>query len=81
MKIWWPWIISNENLWERTCQININMEIRKRKFGWIGHNSVGIIVSLARWLCNGIRRYKRKCKAKKFTATNYTERMWEEQLE
>jgi hypothetical protein len=26
-------------------------------------------------------RYKRKGKAKKFMATNYTERMWEAQLE
>jgi hypothetical protein len=30
-------VISNENLWEMTGQININKEIRKRKFGWIGH--------------------------------------------
>jgi hypothetical protein len=37
MKIWWPRVISNEKLWEMTGQININKEIRKRKFGWIGH--------------------------------------------
>jgi hypothetical protein len=37
MMIWWPRVISNENLWEMTGQININKEIRKRKFGWIGH--------------------------------------------
>jgi ribosomal 50S subunit-associated protein YjgA (DUF615 family) len=30
-------VISNEKLWEMTGQININKEIRKRKFGWIGH--------------------------------------------
>jgi hypothetical protein len=29
--------ISNEKLWEMTGQININKEIRQRKFGWIGH--------------------------------------------
>jgi hypothetical protein len=34
MKIWWSRVISNENLWEMTGQININKEIRKRKFGW-----------------------------------------------
>jgi hypothetical protein len=34
MKIWWPRVISNEKLWEMTGQININKEIRKRKFGW-----------------------------------------------
>jgi hypothetical protein len=37
MKIWWPRVVSNEKLWEMTCQININKEIRKRKFVWIGH--------------------------------------------
>jgi hypothetical protein len=36
-KIWWPRDISNEKLWEMTGQININKEIRKWKFGWIGH--------------------------------------------
>jgi hypothetical protein len=38
MKIWWPWVISNEKLWEMTSQININKEIRKLKFGWIAHS-------------------------------------------
>jgi hypothetical protein len=37
MKIWWPRVISNEKLWEMTSQININKEIRKHKFSWIGH--------------------------------------------
>jgi hypothetical protein len=37
MKIWCPRVISNEKLLEMTGQININKEIRKRKFGWIGH--------------------------------------------
>jgi hypothetical protein len=37
MKIWWPRVISNEKLWEITGQINIYKEIRKRRFGWIGH--------------------------------------------
>jgi hypothetical protein len=37
MKIWWPRVISNEKLLEMTGQKHINKEIRKRKFGWIGH--------------------------------------------
>jgi hypothetical protein len=37
VKIWWLRVISNEKLWEMTGQININKEIRQRKFGWIGH--------------------------------------------
>jgi hypothetical protein len=51
MKIWWPRVTSNEKLWEMTGRININMEIRKRKFGW-----TGLIVSLARQLCSGMHR-------------------------
>jgi hypothetical protein len=37
MKIWWPRVISHGKPREMTGQININKEIRKRKFGWIGH--------------------------------------------
>jgi hypothetical protein len=37
MKIWWPRVVANEKLWEMTGQININKEIGKHKFGWIGH--------------------------------------------
>jgi len=35
--IWWPNIISNKELWKVTGREDINLEIRKRKFGWIGH--------------------------------------------
>jgi hypothetical protein len=37
VKIWWPRVISNEKLREMTGQINLNKEIRKRIFVWIGH--------------------------------------------
>jgi len=37
LRIWWPNIISNKDLWEVTGQEDINVEIRKRKFRWIGH--------------------------------------------
>jgi len=37
LRIWWPNIISNEDLWKVTGQENIHLEIRKRKFRWIGH--------------------------------------------
>ena len=30
-------IISNKDLWKATGQEDINLEIRKRKFRWIGH--------------------------------------------
>jgi hypothetical protein len=36
LRIWWPKIISNKDLWRATGQEDINLEIRKRKFRWIG---------------------------------------------
>jgi hypothetical protein len=29
--------LSDKNLWKVTGQEDVNLEIRKRKFGWIGH--------------------------------------------
>ena len=37
LRIWWPKIISNKDLWKVTRHEDINVEIRKRKFRWIGH--------------------------------------------
>ena len=37
LRIWWPNIISNKDLWRVTDQEGINLGIRKRKFRWIGH--------------------------------------------
>jgi hypothetical protein len=37
LRIWWPNIIYNKDLWKVTGQEDINLEIRKRKFRWIGH--------------------------------------------
>ena len=33
----WPEMIPNEELWERTGQEQIITEIKRRKWGWIGH--------------------------------------------
>ena len=33
----WPMTVSNEQLWNRTGQVPIAADIRKRKWGWIGH--------------------------------------------
>jgi hypothetical protein len=35
LRIWWPKIISNKELWETTWQIPVSSEIKMRK--WIGH--------------------------------------------
>jgi hypothetical protein len=37
LRIWWPKIISSKDLWRAMGQEDINLEIRKRKFRWIGH--------------------------------------------
>jgi len=37
LRIWWPNVISNKDLWRVTGQEDINLEIRKRKLRWIGH--------------------------------------------
>jgi len=44
--IWWPNIIYNKDLWKVTGQEDINIEICKRKFRWMGHTlrkEVGVI--------------------------------------
>jgi hypothetical protein len=35
-RIWWPKILSNKELGKATGQEDINLEIRKKKFVWIG---------------------------------------------
>jgi hypothetical protein len=37
LRIWWPKILSNEYLWKLLESGDINLEIRRRKFRWIGH--------------------------------------------
>ena len=37
LQIRWPEMTPNEELWERTGQEQIITEIKRRKWGWIGH--------------------------------------------
>ena len=37
LNIRWPEVVSNVQLWDKTKQTPIETEIRKRKWGWIGH--------------------------------------------
>nr|KAG5686806.1 hypothetical protein BaRGS_013126 [Batillaria attramentaria] len=37
LNIKYPLVITNQDLWERTRQVPIEQEIKKRKWGWIGH--------------------------------------------
>ena len=59
----WPEKISNTDLWERTNQIPIEQEIRKRKWRWIGHTLRKPVNSITRqalqWNPQGKRRVGR----------------------
>ncbi|XP_054282434.1 uncharacterized protein LOC128999782 [Macrosteles quadrilineatus] len=37
LRVWWPEFISNEDLWARTDQEHIAIQINRRKWRWIGH--------------------------------------------
>ena len=37
LSIRWPEVISNKDLWDKTKQSSIEQEIKRRKWGWIGH--------------------------------------------
>jgi endonuclease/exonuclease/phosphatase family metal-dependent hydrolase len=36
-RIFWPRKMRNERLWQLANMKEVNMQVRKRKFGWIGH--------------------------------------------
>ena len=37
LRIFWPDQITNNELWKRTKQPKMDLQIRKRKWGWLGH--------------------------------------------
>ena len=37
LNIHWPEVISSEELWRRTEEIEMSMQIKRRKWKWIGH--------------------------------------------
>jgi len=37
LNIHWPEVISNDELWRRTEEIEMSMQIKRRKWKWIGH--------------------------------------------
>ena len=37
LRIFWPDQITNKELWKRTKPPRIDLQIRKRKWGWLGH--------------------------------------------
>jgi hypothetical protein len=37
LNIHWPEVISNEDLWRRTEETEMSMQIKRQKWNWIGH--------------------------------------------
>ena len=37
LNIHWPEVISNEELWRRTAETEISIQIKRQKWNWIGH--------------------------------------------
>ena len=60
LQIRWPDTISNNNLWQRTSQLPVEDEIKKRRWGWIGHTlrkpRTNITRQALRWNPQGKRR-------------------------
>ena len=48
LRIFWPDQLTNNELWKRTKQPRIDMQIRKRKWGWLGHTLRGPIDDITR---------------------------------
>ncbi|XP_073695611.1 uncharacterized protein [Garra rufa] len=56
----WPDTISNIDLWRKTCQLPIETEIWKRRWGWIGHTLRKPATSITRWALRWNPQGKRK---------------------
>jgi hypothetical protein len=82
LRIWWPNIISNKNLWKVTGQEDINLEIRKRKFGWIGHTlrkeDGGIPKAALLWNPQGNRKRERPRNSWRRSVIKEESRNWNE---
>ena len=37
LNIFWPKAISNQMLWKRTGEVTVEVEIMRRRWGWLGH--------------------------------------------
>ena len=67
MGIWWPRRILNEDLWQCTKQERVEVTIRRRKWGWIGHTlrkpATNIIRQSLEWKPQGSRKRGRPKKS------------------
>ena len=65
--VWWPEITSNERLWQRTCQMPVEQEIRQRRWRWIGHTLRKLVDSITRQALTWNQEGKRKIGRRKNT--------------
>jgi hypothetical protein len=82
LRIWWPRSISSKDLWKATGQEDVNLEIRKRKFGWIAHTlrkDDGEIPKTAlQWNPQGSRKRGRPKKSWRRSVIKEAGRSWSE---
>jgi hypothetical protein len=60
INLWWPDVMSNEELWHKTSQAPIAVEIKRRKWRWIGHTlrklNGAIEKAALEWNPQGVRK-------------------------
>ena len=56
----WPEVVSNKQLWDRTKQAPVDIQIQKRKWGWIGHTLRKPAANVTRQALDWKPRGKRK---------------------
>jgi hypothetical protein len=82
LRIRWPKIISNKDLWIVAGQEDINLEIRKRKFRWIGHTlrkeDGEVIKAALLWNPQGSRKRVRPKTSWRRSVTKEAGRSWNE---
>ena len=82
LRIWWPNIISNKDLWKATGQEDINLEIRKIKFRWFGHalrkEDLEIPKAALLWNHQGNRKRGRPRNSWRRSVIKETGRSWNE---
>jgi hypothetical protein len=74
LRIFWLDQITNEELWKRTKQPGIDMQIRKHKWGWLGQTPSKPSDDKARQALVETPRQTGQGKTKEYTAKNGAQR-------